>query len=167
MKSFSYKLIGKNQINLQKTDFINDSDYYILKQDIQEKKRLLHFALMKFIKTQYNKKFDMLINNSKSKDFFSRFNNLNLLPYLKRQLYKNHIDKNSGFRVNSKENKIPDNKSYFSQTKNINEYISKRASYKSQQKVNKSNENIDKNRNKKVQNNRIKSSFESESIKYI
>ena len=166
MKSFSYKLIGKNQINLQKTDFINDSDYYILKQDIQEKKRLLHFALMKFIKTQYNKKFDILINNSKSKDFFSRFNNLNLLPYLKRQLYKNHIDKNSGFRVNSKENKIPDNKSYFSQTKNINEYISKRASYKSQQKINKSNENIDKNRNKKVQNNRIKSSFESESIKH-
>ena len=38
MKSFSYKFIGKSQINLQKTDLINDSIYYIFQQDIQEKK---------------------------------------------------------------------------------------------------------------------------------
>ena len=121
---------------------------------------------MKFIKTQYNKKFDILINNSKSKDFFSRFNNLNLLPYLKKKIYKKQVEKNSYFSIDSKTSQISENKSYFPKTKNIDGYISKRASYKSQQKVNKSNENIDKNRNKKVQNNRIKSSFESESIKH-
>ena len=73
--------------------------FIIFFNKIFKKKRLLHFALMKFIKTQYNKKFDILIKNSKSKDFFSRYNNLNLLPYLKKQLYKKHIDKNMALEL--------------------------------------------------------------------
>lgn len=36
MKSMSYKLMDKNVINLQKNDFINDTNYYIMQQDTQE-----------------------------------------------------------------------------------------------------------------------------------
>ena len=166
MKSMSYKLMDKNVINLQKNDFINDTNYYIMQQDTQEKKRLLHFALMKFIKTQYNKKNDILIRNSKTKNFFSKYNNLNLLPYLKKKIYKKQVEKNSYFSIDSKTSQISENKSYFPKTKNIDGYISKRDTFYSQPKINKSKENKDKNRNKKGQKNRIQSSFESVSTKY-
>ena len=121
---------------------------------------------MKFIKTQYNKKNDILIRNSKTKNFFSKYNNLNLLPYLKKKIYKKQVEKNSYFSIDSKASQISENKNYFPKTKNIDGYISKRDTFYSQPKINKSKENKDKNRNKKGQKNRIQSSFESVSTKY-
>ena len=112
MKNITFNLANTNLINLKKIDYINDTTY-VHKQN-QEQKRLLHFALMKFIKTQYNKRSDILIKNSKHKESFPKFNNLNLLPYLKKKIHQKEYEKNPYFSTYYKVIGFSDNKNYYS-----------------------------------------------------
>jgi hypothetical protein len=160
MKNITFNLANTNLINLKKIDYINDTTY-VHKQN-QEQKRLLHFALMKFIKTQYNKRSDILIKNSKHKESFPKFNNLNLLPYLKKKIHQKEYEKNPYFSTYYQVIGFPDNKNYYSKTNNINEYNSKTNTLHAQQRSNKKTEIKDKKRYK----NRIKSSFAFDASKY-
>lgn len=156
MKNVNNHLAGKNLRNLKKTEFkkeTNDNS-----KNNQEQKRLLHFALMKFIKTQYNKKQDLLIKKSKGKDFFNKYNNLNLLPYLKRKIY----EKNMYISAYPNLTGFNEKKNHFYQTSNINEYNSKNNNLQSQSKSMRERITINKKRHK----NRIKSSYEGEDSKY-
>ena len=162
MKNISINITNKNLINLKKIEYINDNSY-IPKQS-QEKKRLLHFALMKFIKTQYNKRPEILINHSKKKEIFEKYNNLNLLPYLNEKINRKHNGKNMYFSAYPKFTGFPDNKHYYSKTNNINEYISKRNTLHAQQKSNKEKEIKEKRRAKNK--NIIKSSFIGDTSNY-
>ena len=160
MKNITFNLANTNLINLKKIDYINDTTY-VHKQN-QEQKRLLHFALMKFIKTQYNKRSDILIKNSKLKESFPKFNNLNLLPYLKKKIHQKEYEKKPYFSTYYKATGFSDNKNYYSKTNNINEYNSKTNTLHAQQTSNKKTEIKDKKRYK----NRIKSSFAFDASKY-
>lgn len=160
MKNISFNLANKNLINLKKIDYISDTTY-IHKQN-QEQKRQLHFALMKFIKTQYNKRPDILIKNSKHKEIFPKNYNLNLLPYLKKKIHQKQYEKKPFFNTYYKLTGFPENKNYYSKTNNINEYNSKTNTIHAQPRSNKEKEIKDKKRYK----NRIKSSFAFDSSKY-
>ena len=160
MKNISFNLANQNLINLKKIDYISDTTY-IHKQN-QEQKRQLHFALMKFIKTQYNKRPDILIKNSKHKEIFPKNYNLNLLPYLKKKIHQKQYEKKPFFNTYYKLTGFPENKNYYSKTNNINEYNSKTNTIHVQPRSNKEKEIKDKKRYK----NRIKSSFAFDSSKY-
>ena len=164
MKNISYNLLtNQNFIKMNKVHYINDINYN--SKENQNQKRLLHFSLMKFIKTQYNKEKIMLMRKEKYKGFFTRCTNLNLLPFLKK---KNNNNKNSEKKAylsaHSKMTRYIDKRNYISKTNNINEYSSKRKSLELdfQERTYKSK----KQREKKINKNRIQSSFDGEKIKF-
>ena len=164
MKNISYNLLtNKNFIKMNKVHYINDINDN--SKENQNQKRLLHFSLMKFIKTQYNKEKIMLMRKEKYKGFFTRCTNLNLLPFLKK---KNNNNKNSEKKAylsaHSKMTRYIDKRNYISKTNNINEYSSKRNTLELdfQERTYKNK----KQREKKINKNRIKSSFDGEKIKF-
>ena len=161
MKNISYYLAKKKLINLRKVDFLKDVN--LTSKKSQEEKRLLHFALMKFIKTQYNKKRDTLIKKAKSKDFFNKYNNLNSLPYLKKKNIQNQKEKKMHLSAHPNMTGLAENQNYYTKTNNMNEYTSKRNTIQGQSKSNREKEI----NNKKKFKNRLKSSFEGETSKYI
>lgn len=157
MKNITRNLTNRNIINLKKINIVNDVDNDSYNN--QKEKRLLHLALMKFIKTQYNKKQDKLIKKPKYKGFFQKYNHLNLLPYLKKKILEKNNDKNLYLSAYSNSKK---NKNHFYKTNYIDEYNAKNDSSKRQSKSTKDKNIIDKNKYK----NRIKSSFIGEASKY-
>ena len=162
MKNITFNFIKKNYIDLKKIDYINDNNYN--SKDNQNQKRLLHFSLMKFIKTQYNKNKDILTKRSTCKHFFNKYNNLNLLPYLKKKINYKNSQKYFFYSTYAKFDGLNNIGNYEFKTNNINEYSSKRKNMEINNIQNNYKE-TDLNK-KKIKKNRIKSSFESETLKY-
>jgi hypothetical protein len=116
---------------------------------------------MKFIKTQFNKNKDMLTKRAKC---FPKYNNLHLLPYLKKKLNKKDSAKNAYVSSYSKITGFTFSKNQDSKTNNnINEYSLKDKKLENNF-VNKAFKTREQKINK-IKTNRIKSSFDLEPIK--
>ena len=163
MKNITFNYINKNYIDLKKIDYINDNNNN--SKENQNQKRLLHFSLMKFIKTQYNKHKDVLTKRSTSKHFFNKYNNLNLLPYLKKKINYKNSQQNLFYNTYAKFDGLTNIGNFdFKTTNNINDYSSKRKNME----INYIQNNYKETElnNKKIIKSRIKSSFEIETLKY-
>ena len=160
MKNMTYNLTNKNLLNLKKINLINSSNNHASKE-VNDSKRLLHIYLMKFIKTQFNKNKDMLTKRAKC---FPKYNNLHLLPYLKKKLNKKDSAKNAYVSSYSKITGFTFSKNQDSKTNNnINEYSLKDKKLENNF-VNKAFKTREQKINK-IKTNRIKSSFDLEPSK--
>ena len=160
MKNMTYNLTNKNLLNLKKINLINSSNNHASKE-VNDSKRLLHIYLMKFIKTQFNKNKDMLTKKAK---FIPRYNNLHLLPYLKKNINKKDSAKNAyissytkitGFTLSKNQESKNNNNinAYYLKEKKLENNLVSKAFKTREQKINKN------------KTNRIKSSFDIEPTK--
>ena len=120
MKNIPFNFLNNKYIDIKKIDNINDNNYN--SKENQNQKRLLHFSLMKFIKTQYNKNKDILTKRSAYKHFFNKYNNLNLLPFLKKKIKYKNSQKNLFYSTYAKFDGLSNFRNYEFKTNNINEY---------------------------------------------
>ena len=159
MKNMTYNLTNKYLINLKKINLVNNTKQPT--KEMNESKRLLHIYLMKFIKTQFNKNKEMLTKRAKG---FPKYNNLHLLPYLRKKFYKKDNEKNTYVSSYSKITGYTYSKNQNTKTNNnINEYTSKDKNLENKYviKAFKTRES----KINKIKTSRIKSSFDLEPSK--
>ena len=159
MKNMTYNLTNKNLINLKKINLVNNTKQPT--KEMNESKRLLHIYLMKFIKTQFNKNNEILTKRAKC---CPKYNNLHLLPYLRKKFYKKDNEKNTYISSYSKITGYTYSKNQNTKTNNnINEYTSKDKNLENKYviKAFKTRES----KINKIKTSRIKSSFDLEPSK--